>query len=58
MFTYNCIQAIKKYKLRLVHLKGVGWDTGGKLQPGDYYFFSGKEEENLQPGTGFLCLTE
>jgi len=31
-----------KYKLDLVFIQEVKWDTGGTVRPGDYIFFYGK----------------
>ena len=43
-----------RYKLDLVGVQEVRWDKGGRIRAGDYNFFYGKGNENLQQGTEFL----
>jgi exonuclease III len=46
---------ISKYELDLVGVQEVGWDRGGKEPAGEYTFFYGKEDENHELGTVFIC---
>jgi len=42
------------YKLALVSVQEVRWDTGGMVRAGDYNFVYGKRKENNQFGKVFL----
>jgi hypothetical protein len=44
---------LSKYKSDL-----VGWKGGGTEPAGEYTFFYGKGNENLESGTGFLYISE
>jgi hypothetical protein len=39
---------LARYKLDLVGVQKVRWDKGGTVGAGDYKFFYGKENDNLQ----------
>jgi hypothetical protein len=41
-----------------VGVQEVRWEGGGTEPAGEYTFFYGKESENLELGTVFLCLRE
>jgi uncharacterized protein YeeX (DUF496 family) len=45
---------ISKYKLDLVGVQEVRWDSGGTEPAGEYAFFYGKRNENHELGTGFF----
>jgi exonuclease III len=49
---------VGKYKLDLVGVQGVRWETGGTERAEDYTFFYGQENEDHQLGTGFYVLRE
>jgi exonuclease III len=44
-----------KYKLDLVGVQEVRWDSGGTERAEDYTFFYGAENEAHLLGTGFFC---
>ena len=44
---------LARYKLGLVGVQEVRWDTGSTIKVGDYNFFYGKEKENHQLGAGY-----
>ena len=45
---------LARYKLDLVWVQEVRWDKGGTVGAGNYSFFYGKGNENLQLGTGYF----
>jgi hypothetical protein len=45
---------LARYKLDLVGVQEVSWDEGGTVRSGDYICFYGRENKNLQLGTGFF----
>jgi hypothetical protein len=45
---------LSKYKLHLVGVQQVRWDGGGTEPAGEYTFFYGKGNENLELGTFFV----
>jgi hypothetical protein len=47
-------EEISKYNLDLVGVQEVRWDGGGTKAVGECTFFYGKENENLELGTGFF----
>jgi hypothetical protein len=47
-------EEISKYKLDLVGVQQVRWDTGGTERAGEYTFLYGKGSENHELGTGFF----
>jgi hypothetical protein len=51
-------EELSKYKLDLVGLQEVGWDTGGTKPVGEYTFFYRKGNENHELGTVFFCVSE
>jgi hypothetical protein len=49
---------LARYKLVLVGVQEVGWDTGGILRAGDYIFFMEKETKIINWGKFVLYTTE
>ena len=49
---------LARYKLDLVGIVDVRWDKGRIVRTGDYTFFYGKGNENLQWGTDLLYSTK
>ena len=49
---------LARYKLDIVGVQEFSWDEEGKIRAGVYNFFYGKENENHQFGTVFLCIVE
>jgi hypothetical protein len=46
------------YKLNLVGVQDVRWESSSTEPAGEYTFFYGKRNENHELGTGFLCIRE
>jgi hypothetical protein len=46
------------YKSDLVGVQELRWKGGGTEPAGEYIFFYGKRNENLESGTGFLYISE
>jgi hypothetical protein len=44
---------LARYKLNSVDVQKVRWNKKGTARAGNYNFFYGKSNENLQLGTGF-----
>ena len=49
---------LPRYKLNLVGVQEVRWDTRCAVKAGGYNFFYEKGNENRQLGKGFLYTTE
>jgi hypothetical protein len=47
-----------RYKLNLVGVQEVRWDSGGTEPAGEYTFFYGKGNENHELGIVSLCIRE
>jgi exonuclease III len=45
---------LRKYKLDLVGVQEVRWETGGTERAEDYTYFYGAKNEDHQIGTGFF----
>jgi hypothetical protein len=45
---------LARYKLDLVGVQVVSWNTGGTVSAGDYTFFYGRGNENHHLGTRIL----
>jgi hypothetical protein len=52
------LRELFKYKLDLVGVQEVRWESSGTEPAGDYTFFYGKGNENHELGTEFLCMRE
>jgi exonuclease III len=46
---------ISKYKLDLLGVQEVRWDTGGTKLASEYAFFCGRGNENHELGTDLFC---
>jgi hypothetical protein len=51
-------EEISKYKLDLVGVQKVKWETGSTEPAGEYTFFYRKGNENYELGTGFSYIRE
>jgi hypothetical protein len=49
---------LSKFKIDLVGVQEVRWEGGGTEPAGEYTFFYGNRNENLQLGTGSLSIRE
>ena len=49
---------LARYELDLLGVQEVRSEKGGTLRTGDYSFFYGKGNENLQLGTGLFYTTD
>jgi hypothetical protein len=49
---------LSKYKLDLVGVQEVRWESGGTELEGECTFFCGKGNDDQELGTGVLCIRE
>ena len=51
-------EELARYKLNLVGVHEISWDKGGAVRAGDYNFFYGKGNENINRGKDYLYNTQ
>jgi hypothetical protein len=51
---YDSIKKLSKYKLDLVGVQEVRWESSGTKPAGEFKFFYGKGDENNELGTDFV----
>jgi hypothetical protein len=56
--TWNVRSLYKVGSLVTVTVQEVRWEGDGTKPAGEYTFFCGKENENRELGTGYLCVRE